>query len=52
MNTGLDLPFSVGVQPGYINSETGRAEHEYLHISSIPVDDLPPEPVVIEIRWD
>ncbi|MBQ2955793.1 MAG: alpha-L-fucosidase [Clostridia bacterium] len=52
MNTGLDLPFSVGVQPGYINSETGRAEHEYLHISSIPVDDLPAEPVVIEIRWD
>lgn len=51
MNNGKELPFETGLLAGFINSATGRAEHEYLCIREIPVDELSQEPVVLEIRW-
>ena len=29
---------------------TGRAEHEYLHITGIPIDELSNEAIVLEIE--
>ncbi len=51
MNTGAELPFAVQVLPEYFNGKTGVAEHAYLHIRNIPVDDLGVEPVVLEVQW-
>ena len=50
MNTGKELPFAVERLPGWYDGDTGRAK-EYLHIRGIPVDDLPAEPIVLEVRW-
>lgn len=49
LNTGRDLPFAVEPLPEYFTD--GKAEHRYLHIRGIPVDDLQSEPIVIEIEW-
>ena len=51
MNTGKELPFAVQIIPEFFNGSTGRAEHEYLYIKDIPVDDLASEAIVIEISW-
>jgi len=51
MNTGEELPFAVTVLPDYFNGKTGKAEHAYLHIRKIPVDELASEPIVLEVSW-
>ena len=51
LNTGKPLPFAVERLPEHFNGKTGVAEHPYLHIRAIPADELPPEPVVIELEW-
>ena len=28
-----------------------KAEHVFLHISGIPIDDITDEPIIIEIEW-
>lgn len=52
MNTGKELPVRVERIPGY-TKEDGNSicSMEALHIFGIPVDDLKPEPVVLEITW-
>lgn len=52
MNTGAELPFAVKTLPGYFSGTTGRAEQSYLYIRNIPVDDIPNEPIVLEVDWD
>jgi len=49
LNTGEALPFAAEKLPEYFTN--GVAEHTYLHIRNIPVDDLSQEPVVLEITW-
>ena len=49
LNTGAELPFAAEVLPDYFKK--GRAEHIYLHIRKIPVDDLASEPIVLEVEW-
>lgn len=49
LNTGADLPFAAERLPEFFKN--GVARHIYLHIRNIPVDDLPQEPIVIEIEW-
>jgi len=51
MNTGEELPCSIDVQPGFFNFENGQADHRYLSIRHIPVDQLASEAVVLEIQW-
>lgn len=51
MNTGALLPFAAESLPEFFSGQTGQAEHIYLHISGIPVDDLANEPIVIEVEW-
>ncbi len=51
MNTGKELPFSITLLPEFINGNTGKAEHQFLHIREIPADALSNEPIVIEIAW-
>ena len=51
MNTHADLPFAAEVLPEDCNGKTGRAEHVFLHIRGIPVDDLASEPIVLEVEW-
>lgn len=50
-NTGETLDFAAEVLPEFYNSETGRAERKYLHITGIPSDSLSSEPIVLEIEW-
>ena len=49
MNTGKDLSFKAEVLPDYFSGKTGVAEIVYLHIRDIPADDLPHEPIVLEV---
>lgn len=51
MNTNEYLEFAAEPLPEFFNGETGAAEHVYLHIWGIPVDAIPDEPTVIEIKW-
>ena len=51
MNTGKQLPFKEEILPEFFNGETGIAENAFLHIWDIPIDDLPREPIVLEIEW-
>jgi len=51
MNTGETLSAAIEPLPDYFNGKTGIAEHRYLHIRGIPVDDLAQEPIVLEITW-
>ena len=51
MNTGDELEFAAEPLPEFFNGDTGKAEHVFLHISGIPVDDLSDEPIVVEIEW-
>jgi hypothetical protein len=50
LNTGADLAFSFECLPEFFNGKTGKAEHEYLHITGIPIDELSNEAIVIEIE--
>ena len=52
MNTGENLPFQVQRLPNYFDGITCRAEHAYLRIHNIPVDELEQEPIVLEIQWN
>jgi len=51
MNTGTTLPFAIERLPEFFNGKTGEADHIWLHIRGIPVDDLCSEPIVLEITW-
>ena len=51
MNTGRQLPFASECLPEFFSGKTGEAEHIWLHIYGIPVDDLASEPIVIEVTW-
>ena len=48
MNNGQKLSCTYEALPEHFSA--GRAD-EFLHISGIPVDDFPSEPIVIEITW-
>ncbi len=48
LNTGKELPASIDLLPEY--QSNGQAL-PHLHITGIPVDDLPDEALVIEIEW-
>lgn len=50
LNTGADLAFAFERLPEFFNGKTGRAEHEYLHITGIPIDELSNEAIVLEIE--
>ena len=51
LNTGAQLPCAIERLPEYFNGKTGVAEHEFLHIWDIPVDDLAFEPITLEVEW-
>ena len=51
MNNGEELPFAITVLPDSFNGKTGKAEHPYLHIREIPIDEFISEPIVIEVSW-
>ena len=51
MNTGAALECAAEPLPELFNGATGKAEHIFLHIYGIPVDDISDEPVVLEIEW-
>ncbi|MDD6877668.1 MAG: alpha-L-fucosidase [Clostridiaceae bacterium] len=51
LNTGAELPCTIGILPAYIDAATGRAERRYLSIRGIPADELADEAVVIELEW-
>ena len=48
LNTGKTLPCAIDLLPEYFSN--GQAL-PFLHITSIPVDDLASEAIVIEIEW-
>ena len=48
LNTGKELPASIDLLPEY--QSNGQAL-PHLHITGIPVDNLPDEALVIEIEW-
>jgi alpha-L-fucosidase len=50
LNTGEALPFAAERLPEFFKTN-GVAEHIYLHIRNIPVDDLAQEPIALEIEW-
>ena len=50
MNTDSQLPFAAEVLPEFMN-KNGVAEHVFLHIRGIPIDELENEAVVLEIEW-
>lgn len=51
LNTGDTLSCKAEVLPDYFSGQTGKAEHVYLHIRGIPVDELDSEPIVLEVTW-
>jgi len=51
LNTNQQLPCAIETLPNYFNGVSGIAEHKYLHIWDIPVDELPEEPIVLEVTW-
>ena len=50
LNTGEALSFAAERLPEFFKTN-GVAEHIYLHIRNIPVDDLAQEPIALEIEW-
>ncbi len=52
LNTGEDLKFAFERLPEFFSGKTGMAEHEYLHITGIPIDSLSDEAIVIEIEME
>jgi excinuclease ABC subunit A len=50
LNTGADLSFSFECLPEFFNGKTGKADHEYLHITGIPIDELSNEAIALEIE--
>ncbi len=51
VNLDISLPFEIVRLPEYFDMETGKGQESFLHIHSIPTDELEKEPVVLEIEW-
>ena len=51
LNTGNSLPFECDYFPTFYYDDPEDITHKYLRIYDIPVDDLPAEPIIIEIDW-
>ena len=51
MNTNQKLDYKIELLPEYFSLTTGKSEVMHLHITNIPADDFPQEPIVIEIEW-
>ena len=50
LNTGAALPFKIEALPEFFTNDP-RGIIKVLHITSIPVDDLETEAIVIKIEW-